>query len=283
MKDQISEAIEWFGDQITEKPVTPANKNLFSSAKNSEELNDQKSETFHSIVAKLLYITKRARPDIETAVSYLCTRVSKSTQDDWKKLRRVLGFLQNTIDDVRVIGADSLQNLYTWVDAAYGVHSEDMRSHTGGVMSMGTGAIHQRSTKQKLNVKSSTEAEIVGTSEYVPYNVWMRNFLEIQGYKLQDNILFQDNQSAIKMETHGRRSCTGNSRHVHIRHFFFKDLIDKKLIRVLYCPTTKMLADFFTKPLQGELFRFFRSIIMGYAPISGILDLNGEIKERVEN
>ena len=170
--------------------MTPANKNLFSSVKNSEELNDQKSEIFHSVVAKLSYITKRTIPEIETAVSCLCTRVSKSTQDDWKKLRRVLGFLQNTIDDVRIIGADSLQNLFTWVDAAYGVHNEDMRSHKGGVMSRGTGTIHQRSTKQKLNVKSSTEAEIVGTSEYVPYNVWIRIFLEVQGYKLQDNILF---------------------------------------------------------------------------------------------
>ena len=137
-------------------------------------MNNQKSEIFHFFVAKLLYITKRARLDIEITVSYLCTRVSKSTQDDWKRLRRVLGFLQNTIDDVRIIGADSLQNLFTWGDAAYGVHSQDTRSHTGAVMSMGTGDIHQRSTKQKLNVKSSTEAQIVGTSEYVPYNVWMQ-------------------------------------------------------------------------------------------------------------
>ena len=255
MKDQISEAVDWFGEQITEKPVTPANKNLFSTAKNSKQLDDQKSEIFHSVVAKLLYITKRARPDIETSVSYLCTRVSKSTDDDWEKLRRVLGFLQNTIDDVRIIGADSLQNLFTWVDAAYGVHSEDMRSHTGGIMSMGTGAIHTRSTKQKLNVKSSTEAEIVGTSDYVPYNVWMQNFLEVQGYKFQDNIIFQNNhQSTMKMEMNGRRSCTGNSRHVHIRHFFVKDLIDKKLIRVLYCPTTKMLADFLRNHFKVSYF-----------------------------
>ena len=124
-----------------------------------------------------MYITKRARPDIETAVSYLCTHVSKSTTDDWKKLRRTLGFLQRTIDDIRIIGADSLQNIFTWIDAAYGVH-DDMKSHTGGVMSMGTGAVHQRSTKQKLNTKSSTEAELVGTSDYAPYNVWMRNFME---------------------------------------------------------------------------------------------------------
>ena len=282
MKNQIREAINWFGEEINEKPSTPANKNLFGTSKDSKELDEKKSELFHSIVAKLLYICKRARPDVETAVSYLCTRVSKSTDNDWKKLRRVLGFLQKTIDDVRIIGADNLQSLFTWIDAAYGVHEDDMKSHTGGIMSMGTGAIHQRSTKQKLNVKSSTEAEVVGTSDYAPYNIWMRNFLAVQGYKLQDNILFQDNQSAIKMEVNGRRSCTGNSRHVHIRHFFVKDLIDKKLIRVLYCPTNKMLADFFTKPLQGELFRFFRNIIMGYTSIMEILDDHTEIKERVE-
>ena len=84
------------------------------------------------------------------------------------------------------------------------------------------------------------------------------------------------------MEVNDRRSCTGNSRHVHIRHFFVKDLGDKKQIKVLYCPTTKMLADFFTKPLQGELFRFFRSIIMGHTSIIDVLDHSVEMKERVE-
>ena len=84
---------------------------------------------------------------------------------------------------------------------------------------MVTGLVDHRSSKQKLIVKSSTEAEIVGTSEYVPYSVWLRHFLEAQGYNISDNILFQDNQSAIKMETNGRRSCTCKSRHVNIRFF----------------------------------------------------------------
>ena len=74
----------------------------------------------------------------------------------------------------------------------------------------------------------------------------------------------------------------GHQSVVHIRHFFVKDLVDKKLIRVLYCPTTKMLADFFTKPLQGELFRFMRSIIMGFTSITDVLGQHIEIKERVE-
>ena len=68
----------------------------------------------------------------------------------------------------------------------------------------------------------------------MPYNVWVRFVFESQGYKIADNVLFQDNQSAIKMEQNGKRSCTGNSRHVNIRYFFVKDLIDKKQVRVIY-------------------------------------------------
>ena len=157
----------WRGND-KRKTSIPANKNIFNTSQDLCELNIEKSEIFHSVVAKLLYITKRAQPDIETIVSYLCTRVSKSTDDDWKKLLRVLGFLQYTIDDIRIAGSDSLQNMFTWVDSVYGVHDIDICSHTGGAISLGTGTIHDRSTKQKLNVKSSTEAELVGTSDYMP-------------------------------------------------------------------------------------------------------------------
>ena len=106
--------------------------------------------------------------------------------------------------------------------------------------------------------------------------------MESQGYKIEDNILFQDNQSTIKMETNGRRSCIGNSRHVNIRYFFVKDLVDKKQVKIIYCPTGIMLADFFTKHLQGELYRFFRDIIMGYKSTTDIICGNPEMKERVE-
>ena len=50
--------------------------------------------------------------------------------------------------------------------------------------------------------------------------------------------------------------------------FFVKDRVDKKEIEILYCPTERMLVDYFTKPLQGALFRKFRRVIMGYDPIS---------------
>ena len=157
-------------------------------------------------------------------ISFLTTRVSEPTEQDWEKLVRLMTFLNQTKDDVRVIGCDSLDAVYTYVDAAYAVHPT-MRSHTGGMMTMGWGTIHARSTKQKLNTKSSTEAELVGVSDYLPYNIWWMNFLHEQGYELKNNVLMQDNQSAMKMELNGRNSCTGNTRHIDIRYFFLSRIV----------------------------------------------------------
>ena len=121
---------------------------------------------------------------------------------------------------------------------------------------------------QKLNTKSSTEAKLVGMAEYIPYNLWLLMFLEGQGYGIKDNVVYQDNKSAILMETNGRNSCTGNSRHINVRYFFIKDRVDKGEVRVEYLPTSLMLADYFTKPLNGTQFNYLRDIIMGWRPMS---------------
>ena len=89
-------------------------------------------------------------------------------------------------------------------------------------MSMGYGLIHGRAGIQKINTKSSTEAELVGVGEYIPYNIWLMMFLDAQGYGIKDNIVYQDNQSAMLMEKNGRNSSTGNSRHINVRYFFHK-------------------------------------------------------------
>ena len=92
-------------------------------------------------------------------------------------------------------------------------------------------------------------------------------FLSVQGYLIKDNILYQDNKSTILMLKNGRSSCIGNSRHANIRYFFVKDRVDKQDVKVEYCPTLQMLADFVTKHLQGHLYRKFIDVIIGYKPI----------------
>ena len=82
---------------------------------------------------------------------------------------------------------------------------------------------------------------------------------------MKEKLLFQDNESTIRMEVNGQNSCTGNSRHVDIRFFFVHDRVKSGKINVVYCPTDKMVADFFTKPLQGSIFKKFRALVMGHS------------------
>ena len=175
--------------------------------------------------------------------------------------------MKRTINDKRIIGATSLTEVFTWIDAAYAVH-DNMQSHTGGAISMGHGILHGKSSMQKLNVKTSTEAELVGVAEYVPYNIWLCMFLKEQGYEIKDNVIYQDNKSAMLMQKNGRNSCTENSRHINVRYFFVKDRIDKKEMRVEYLPTNLMVADYFTKPLYGKRFHAIRNFLMGWEDIS---------------
>ena len=282
MVEQLEETIALFGEEICGNVTSCAAKGLTTIDANSPPLDEKKAKIFHSVVAKLLFITKRARPDIEPTVNFLCTRVTKSTEQDWTKLKRLMIFIKNTLHDKRFIGMKGVGEMFTWVDAAYAVY-DDMRSQTGGAMSFGLGVIHCKTSRQKLNTKSSTESELVGVSDYIPYNIWMTMFLREQGMVLYKNILYQDNQSAIKMEKNGKESCTGNSRHIDIRYFFVKDRVKKKEVEIVYCPTEQMLADYFTKPLQGSLFIKFRRVIMGYDPISVLKDFStSKMKERVE-
>jgi hypothetical protein len=139
----------------------------------------------------------------------------------------------------------------------------EMRSQTGGTMSLGIGLIYSMSRKQKLNTTSSTEAELVGVHNAMPQIVWTRHFMIAQGVKICRNILLQDNQSAMYLKKNGISSSSRTTRHIHVRYFFIKDRIKSGKIELEYCRTEDMIGDFFTKPLQGMRFLSLRKVIMG--------------------
>jgi len=160
------------------------------------------------------------------------------------------------------LGAKKGGVLNWYVDASFAVHS-NMRGHTGGGLTMGRGFPIVSSTKQKLNTRSSTESELVGVDDMMSSIIWTRYFLKEQGYDVYDNIIFQDNKSSILLERNGKLSSGKRTKHINVRYFFITDRISKGEVRVEWCPTGDMVADFMTKPLQGSTFKKFRDLIMG--------------------
>ena len=258
MKSMVEEILE--ENQVSGTAATPAAQYLFNSSEDSEALAVKAKESFHSVTQKLLYLAKRARPDLLTAVSYLTTRVKHPTVEDEKKLERVLKYMNGTKELCLRLSADKGMIVTAHIDASFGTHA-DGKGHTGTTMSLGKGAVFCKSLKQKLVAKSSTEAELIGLSDGLTQAIWTRNFVEAQGYKVGPAKVMQDNKSTIMLAEKGR-STSARTKHVSIRYFFVKDRIANGEIEIMYKRTEDMIADYFSKPLQGETFKRLRAIIL---------------------
>ena len=88
MTDYVDGLLNEMTDDMKGVAVTPAASHLNEVNDNAEKLSDTMRDTFHHLTAKILYLSKQARPDLQTAVSFLTTRIIQPDIDDWKKLSR---------------------------------------------------------------------------------------------------------------------------------------------------------------------------------------------------
>ena len=240
--------------------ITPADEYLFS-LRSSPPLSERQSKIFHTLTAKLAYLAQHARPDILTLTSFLTSRVQGPTEDDQTKLARGIKYLNGSKDLVLTIGGTDPIKVTAYVGASFAIHNTDMRSHTGVYITLGAGAIYCKSSKQKIMTKSSTEAELVAISDALPQIVWMKHFLEAQGYNPEPAHIWEDNMSTICLAKTGRK-CSERSRHIQIRYFWIYDYLTNGEVTIQHLHTDKMIADHFTKPLQGAKFKLFRSLCL---------------------
>jgi hypothetical protein len=139
MKDYIQDMLDELPSDMDGESVTPVGEQqLFTANENPVPLDEATAQMFHTNTAKLLFLSKRARPDVHLSVAYLMTRVKSPDEDDYKKLGRVIKYLRGSIDKILTLEADATQIVKWWVDASFAVH-HDMKSHTGGTMSLGKG------------------------------------------------------------------------------------------------------------------------------------------------
>jgi hypothetical protein len=223
-------------------PAVPGDPKLFHVADevNNPLLHDNSREFFHSIVAKLLYLCKRIRPDILTEVAFLTKRVLAPQRDDYDKLVKTIKYIRGTRELALTLEMDDPVHVTSYIDASYGVHM-DKKSHTGCIITLGKGAVYSKSSTQKLNTMSSTEAELVAVTEASYQVLRTRNFLLEQGYQLSPATMFQDNPSTVQLLKNGK-SNTERTRHIDIRYLITADRIERVEIQVIYKPHSRNVS-----------------------------------------
>ena len=244
----------------------PHDKDLFNINENSILLDTSKQDLFHSRVQSLLYLGKRCKPDILTAVSFLGRRVKKANEEDWNKLGKVIKYIRRTRNvgiRLKIGGVNNKLKVTAFVDVSFACHA-DKKSHTGCSIFIGeTGSIYNKSSRQSLMVKSSAEAELVGATDLAGAYLWIKKYLQCQEYEVDTAVdLRQDNQAVITWLKNGKAKDE-KGRHISIRYFWLADRVKRGNVVVNYTNTKEMIADYLSKPLGGALFNKFRNVIIG--------------------
>jgi hypothetical protein len=251
MENCVNDILVGCGVETTR--ATPAASTLFD-VRDAPKVTAEESKYFHSHVAKLLYLSKRVRPECLTAVAFLSTRVQCCDIDDMAKLKRLLGYLRGTRDRGIVLRVGDHLQVRAYIDAAYGVHQDSGKSHTGCALVMGeAGPVFVKSGKQKIVTKSSTEAELVGLSDTASPALHLRHWLTAQGYAMGPVIIYQDNMSCMALIKRGS-PASERSRHIGIRHFWLKEKVAEGEVVIEHLGTEQMIANVLTKPVQGAQF-----------------------------
>ena len=247
MENYIQEMLKEFGELKTY--THPADDKLFV---NDGQMPSKDKKWFHKMVAKLLYLCNRGRPDVALPVHYLCTRVQDPTDADDKKLARIMGYLKGTIENVRRISADPFNRIEAYIDAAHACH-EDGFGQSGGAIMVGGAMVEVITRKQKWAARDSTEAELVAVEGLLLDVEWHDEWFRGQGYDLDMPLIYQDNTSTITLITKGggkMRNRTMRVKQAVILEGFQHHEYDFKYVQTDY--------------MVGFKYYRFKKVIMGY-------------------
>ena len=116
---------------------------------------------------------------------------------------------------------------------------------------------------------STAETELYQLSSTVSSASRELEFAKYQQYtpESESGALCEDSMSAAHMASKGK-SVSHRTRHTKVKYFFVKEFLDNGDFILVHCPTKEMIADTLTKPLQGELFRELRDVVLGYTELS---------------
>ncbi|XP_071729406.1 uncharacterized mitochondrial protein AtMg00810-like [Rutidosis leptorrhynchoides] len=212
---------------------------------------------YRSLAGAIQYLTF-TRPDICYAVQQICLFMHDPREQHMSALKRILRYLQGTLDHGLQLYASSPTSLTAYSDADWAGCPSTRRSTSGYCVFLGSNLLSWSSKRQMTPSRSSAEAEYRGVANAVAETCWLRNLLrELHCSLFSATLVYCDNVSAVYMS--GNPVQHQRTKHIEIDIHFVRDLVTKGHVRVLHVPSRYQYADIFTKGLLSILFDEFRS------------------------
>ncbi|GJQ94001.1 ribonuclease H-like domain-containing protein [Tanacetum coccineum] len=219
---------------------------------------------YRSLAGSLQYLIF-TRPDISYAVQQVCLYMHDPREPHFSALKRILRYVQGTLDYGLQLFSSSTLDLVAYSDADWAGCPTTRRSKSGYCVFLGNNLLSWYSKRQPTLFLSSAEAEYRGVANVVAETCWLRNLLrELHTPLSSATLVYCDNVSAVYL------SCNPvqhqRTKHIEIDIHFVRDLVAAGQVRVLHVPSRYQFADIFTKGLSSALFEEFRSSLSVRCP-----------------
>ncbi|MBW0505428.1 hypothetical protein O181_045143 [Austropuccinia psidii MF-1] len=253
----VESVLALYGMSKCRSVATPMVPNSHLEEGSSEECNAFKAlnTNYRSAVGSLSYLSVATTPDISFAVSSLSQFLEKPGMVHWNAFLHVLRYLKGTAGLGLFYASGGGSGLCAYSDADWGNCKQTRRSVTGFIISFNSCLVIWKTRKQPTVSLSTTEAEYKALTDLSTEVLWLRQFLkELSLCRLEGpTIVFDDNQGCIMTASSDTNSNTRRMKHVEIQLHFIREVIQNNLIKVVYVPTSKMLADFMTNVSRLEM------------------------------
>ncbi|GAA0153262.1 transmembrane signal receptor [Lithospermum erythrorhizon] len=198
------------------------------------------------------------KADIQYAVQQICLFMHNPMTDHMNALKRIIRYIQGTLDYGLHLYHSSSSSLISYTDADWAGCPDTRLSTSGYCMFLGNNLISWSSKRQATISRSSAEAEYRGVANVVSESCWLRNLLLELHHPLDKATLVHcDNLSDVYL------SCNPvqhqRTKHVEIDIHFLREKVSRGEVRVLHVPSQHQIADIFTKCLPRILFDDFRT------------------------
>ncbi|GJT61471.1 ribonuclease H-like domain-containing protein [Tanacetum coccineum] len=212
---------------------------------------------YRSLVEGLQYLTF-IRTDLSYAVQQICLYMHDSREPHLAALKRILRYIQGTLDLGLHLYVSSTTSLVGYTDADWAGCPSTRRSTSGYCVFLGDNLLSWSAKRQHTLSRSSTEAEYRGVANVVAETAWLRNLLrELHSPLSTTTLVYCDNVSAVY--TSANPVQHQRTKHIEIDIHFVRDMVTAGQVRVLHVPFRFQYADIFTKGLPSALFEEFRS------------------------
>ena len=264
-EEYIEETLEKWGMSNCGGVETPMDSTPLRKMQ-PDECRAERAFDFPKLVGALIWIASASRPDIAQAVSELARHMANPTKEHWAAARRLLRYLKATKSlrlrfEPRAPGGEESPMFMGYTDASFASCIDTNRSRSGYVFFLGNTPVSWKSQRQSTVAQSTMEAEYIGMNLCVRQLIWIRRWLGEAGLlKRGPSLLCGDNQAAIRLSLQGVRPK--NSRHIKTKYSAIKEEVKEERVRLDWVDTLHMVADIFTKPLQGATFKKFRAHLL---------------------